>query len=99
MSLPSRGVLARRLQTCGGVTGWARACAAVAGPALGTDRYEPLAVVLAFGITLTALAAFGPNVLAGELAPLWLHLVAPTLGGVLAAVLYDRVLARGKPPE
>jgi glycerol uptake facilitator protein/aquaporin Z/aquaporin NIP len=43
--------------------------------------------------------AFGPNLLAGELAPLWLYLVAPTLGGVLAALLYDRVLAPGKPPE
>ncbi|RBY94414.1 aquaporin [Blastococcus sp. TBT05-19] len=43
--------------------------------------------------------AFGPDLLAGELAPLWLYLVAPTLGGVLAALLYDRVLATGEPPE
>ncbi len=43
--------------------------------------------------------AFGPNLLAGDLAPLWLYLVAPTLGGILAAVLYDRVLAAGEPPE
>jgi glycerol uptake facilitator protein/aquaporin Z/aquaporin NIP len=43
--------------------------------------------------------AFGPNVLAGDLAPLWIYLLAPTIGGVLAAVLYDRVLASGDPPE
>jgi glycerol uptake facilitator protein/aquaporin Z/aquaporin NIP len=43
--------------------------------------------------------AFGPNLLAGDLAPLWIYLLAPTLGGVLAAVLYDRVLAPAEPPE
>lgn len=43
--------------------------------------------------------AFGPNLLAGELAPLWLYLVAPTLGGLLAALLYARVLAPAQPPE
>jgi glycerol uptake facilitator protein/aquaporin Z/aquaporin NIP len=43
--------------------------------------------------------AFGPNVLAGDLAPLWIYLLAPTIGGVLAAVLYDRVLSPAEPPE
>jgi len=43
--------------------------------------------------------AFGPDLLAGELAPLWIYLVAPVIGGVLAAVLYDRVLSSGAPPE
>ena len=43
--------------------------------------------------------ALGPNLLGGELAPLWLYLLAPTLGGVLAAILYDRVLAPAEPPE
>ena len=43
--------------------------------------------------------ALGPDLLAGELAPLWLYLVAPVVGGVLAAVLYDRVLSSGEPPE
>ncbi|MGY1616045.1 MIP/aquaporin family protein [Geodermatophilus sp. SYSU D00691] len=42
--------------------------------------------------------AFGPDVLAGEFAPLWIYLLAPTLGGVLAAVVYDRVLAPTEPP-
>lgn len=43
--------------------------------------------------------AFGPGLLAGQWAPLWIYLLAPTIGGVLAAVLYDRVLAAGEPPE
>jgi glycerol uptake facilitator protein/aquaporin Z/aquaporin NIP len=43
--------------------------------------------------------AFGPNLLAGDLAPLWIYLVAPVVGGVLAALLYDRVLSSGEPPE
>jgi glycerol uptake facilitator protein/aquaporin Z/aquaporin NIP len=43
--------------------------------------------------------AFGPALLGGELAPLWIYLLAPTLGGVLAAVVYDRVLSRVQPPE
>lgn len=43
--------------------------------------------------------AFGPALLAGQAGPLWLYLVAPTIGGVLAAVLYDRVLSPAEPPE
>jgi len=42
--------------------------------------------------------ALGPDLLAGEIAPLWIYLLAPTLGGVLAAVVYDRVLAAAEPP-
>ena len=43
--------------------------------------------------------AFGPNLLAADLGSLWIYLLAPTIGGVLAAVLYDRVLAPAEPPE
>ena len=43
--------------------------------------------------------ALGPDLIAGELAPLWLYFVAPILGGVLAAVLYDKVLSSGEPPQ
>jgi glycerol uptake facilitator-like aquaporin len=42
--------------------------------------------------------AFGPALVAGELGPLWIYLLAPTVGGVLAALVYDRVLARAEPP-
>lgn len=43
--------------------------------------------------------ALGPDLLSGNVEALWIYLLAPTLGGVLAAVLYDRVLARAAPPE
>ena len=43
--------------------------------------------------------AFGPNLLAGELSTLWIYLLAPVVGGVLAAVVYDRLLSRGEPPK
>jgi glycerol uptake facilitator protein/aquaporin Z/aquaporin NIP len=43
--------------------------------------------------------AFGPDLLAGQLSSLWIYLLAPTVGGVLAAVVYDRLLAAGEPPE
>ncbi|MEX5720336.1 MIP/aquaporin family protein [Geodermatophilus maliterrae] len=43
--------------------------------------------------------AFGPDLLTGQLSSLWIYLLAPTVGGVLAAVVYDRLLAGGEPPE
>jgi glycerol uptake facilitator protein/aquaporin Z/aquaporin NIP len=43
--------------------------------------------------------AFGPNLLAGQLTSLWVYLLAPVVGGVLAALVYDRLLSRGAPPE
>ncbi|MGY1733329.1 MIP/aquaporin family protein [Geodermatophilus sp. SYSU D01045] len=43
--------------------------------------------------------AFGPDLLAGELSALWIYLLAPLVGGVLAAVVYDRLLAPAEPPE
>ena len=77
------------------------------------DRAEGAAAPVAVGFALAAAIfvaapltggavnparALGPNLLAGELAPLWIYLLAPTVGGVLAAVLYDRVLAPADPP-
>ena len=43
--------------------------------------------------------AFGPNVLSGELGPLWLYFVGPVIGGVAAALLYVRVLERTEAPS
>lgn len=43
--------------------------------------------------------AFGPNLLAGQLSSLWIYLLAPVVGGVLAALAYDRLLSPGEPPE
>lgn len=42
--------------------------------------------------------AFGPDLLSGNLGPLWIYLVAPVVGGIAAAVLYDRLLAPAEPP-
>ena len=78
------------------------------------DRAEGAAAPVAVGFALAAAIfvaapltggavnparALGPDLLAGELAPLWIYLLAPTVGGVLAAVLYDRVLAPAEPPS
>jgi len=43
--------------------------------------------------------AFGPAVVSGNLHALWVYLLAPLVGGVLAAVVYDRLLAPAHTPE
>ena len=42
--------------------------------------------------------AIGPNLITGHIGVLWLYIVGPILGGVLAAVFYDRVLRPAEPP-
>ena len=42
--------------------------------------------------------AFGPAVVSGTTTSLWLYLLAPVVGGVVAAVLYDRLLKPTAPP-
>jgi MIP family channel proteins len=42
--------------------------------------------------------AFGPAVVSGNLHALWIYLLAPLIGGILAAVVYDRVLAPAHAP-
>lgn len=78
------------------------------------DRAESAVAPIAVGFALAAAIfvagpltggavnparAFGPDLLSGNVEALWIYLLAPTLGGVLAAVLYDRVLAPAAPPE
>ncbi len=43
--------------------------------------------------------AIGPMIPAGKFTDWWIYLVAPLIGGVLAATLYDRVLRRGTAPD
>lgn len=78
------------------------------------DRVPPAAAGLAVGLALFAAVAIGgtltggsvnparaigPMLVAGAF-PMWgMYLLAPVLGGVLAAVLYDRVLAQADKPE
>jgi glycerol uptake facilitator protein/aquaporin Z/aquaporin NIP len=77
------------------------------------DRAESGIAPLAVGVALSAAIlaggpltggavnparAFGPNLLGGEIGPLWIYLLAPVVGGILAALLYARVFARTDPP-
>jgi MIP family channel proteins len=43
--------------------------------------------------------SIGPALVSGELDQLWLYLLAPVVGGVLAAKMYDWVLAPARPPS
>ena len=43
--------------------------------------------------------AFGPAVVFGDVHALWVYLLAPLVGGVLAALVYDRLLAPAHTPE
>lgn len=43
--------------------------------------------------------ALGPMIVAGDLTGFWIYLLAPTIGGILAAVLYDRYLALTSAPK
>ena len=69
----------------------------------------PLAVGAALAVCIVVAApvtggavnparAFGPAVVSGNLHALWIYLLAPLVGGVLAAVLYDRLLAPAHAP-
>ncbi len=42
--------------------------------------------------------ALGPAIMSGTFTSLWLYLVAPLVGGIAAAVLYDRVVGRATAP-
>ncbi|NAZ87295.1 MIP family channel protein [Kineococcus sp. T90] len=77
-----------------------RAPAAAAPLAVGAT----LAVCVAVAAPLTGGAvnparAFGPALVSGTWDSSWLYLVGPVVGGVLAAVLYDRVLGRAEAPS
>ena len=83
--------------------------------ALGLDeRSEQPAVGLAIGLTvaisilaigpisggsLNPARSLGPALVSGEFTGLWLYFVGPLVGGVLGAVVYDRLLRHSDPPE
>lgn len=72
---------------------------AVAAPAIG---FALVAAVLIGGpVTGGAVnpdRALGPMLLSLHLAKAWIYLVGPLLGGVVAAVVYDRFISRTTPP-
>ncbi|WP_369052771.1 MIP/aquaporin family protein [Kineococcus terrestris] len=76
-----------------------RVHAAVAPVAVGAA----LAVCVVVGAPVTGGAvnparALGPAVVSGQFDSLWLYLLAPVVGGVLAAVVYARLLAPAEAP-
>jgi aquaporin Z/aquaporin NIP len=51
------------------------------------------------GGAVNPVRALGPALVSGQFTQLWVYLVGPLLGGVLAALLYDCVLAKGDAPS
>src|SRR5215210_704131 len=47
------------------------------------------------GGAINPVRALGPMLVAGDLTSAWLYILGPIVGGVLAAVLYDRTMAEG----
>lgn len=50
------------------------------------------------GGAVNPVRALGPMLVSGELGSAWLYLLAPVVGGITAAVLYDRVIGRASAP-
>ena len=83
--------------------------------ALGLDeRSEQPAVGMAIGLTVTVAIlaigpisggslnparSLGPALVSGEFTGLWLYFLGPIAGGVLGAVVYERLLRHSDPPE
>jgi glycerol uptake facilitator-like aquaporin len=42
--------------------------------------------------------ALGPALVAGQFTGLWIYLIAPLLGGIAAATVYRRFLAKAQAP-
>ncbi|MER8084371.1 aquaporin [Streptomyces sp. NPDC094048] len=49
------------------------------------------------GAAVNPARSLGPMIAAGSFSGWWVSLVGPVVGGVLAAVLYDRFIRRGRP--
>jgi MIP family channel proteins len=73
------------------------------------DAVAPIAVgaALAVGVfvagpvtggAVNPVRALGPMLVAGQFPSWWLYIVGPVLGGVLAAVVYDRIVKRADAP-
>lgn len=51
------------------------------------------------GGAVNPVRALGPMLVAGDLTSAWLYILGPVIGGVLAALLYDRTMAQSKVPQ
>jgi hypothetical protein len=52
----------------------------------------------ATGGAVNPVRALGPALIAGQLPNIWIYIVGPLLGGVAAAFVYDRFLAKAQAP-
>jgi MIP family channel proteins len=77
-----------------------RVPASAAGVAVGFALFAAVAIGGPItGGSVNPARAFGPMLVSGSF-PMWgMYLIAPVIGAVLAAVLYDRVLAQADKPE
>jgi aquaporin Z/aquaporin NIP len=50
------------------------------------------------GGAVNPVRALGPMIVAGDLTSVWLYILGPIIGGVLAALLYDRTMAQTQGP-
>jgi aquaporin Z/aquaporin NIP len=50
------------------------------------------------GGAVNPVRALGPMLVAGDLTSVWLYILGPIIGGVLAAFLYDRTMAQAEAP-
>ncbi len=51
------------------------------------------------GGAVNPVRALGPMLVAGDLTSVWLYILGPIIGGVLAAFLYDRTMAQAETPS
>jgi glycerol uptake facilitator-like aquaporin len=82
--------------------------------AVATDQRAPAAIApiavgfaLAVGVfiagpvtggSVNPARSLGPMIVAGDLTSFWLYILGPIIGGVLAALLYDRTMAQTEGP-
>jgi len=82
--------------------------------AVATDQRAPAAIApiavgfaLAVGVfvagpvtggSVNPVRSLGPMLVAGDLTSVWLYILGPIIGGVLGALLYDRVMAQSEAP-
>lgn len=77
-----------------------RANPAVAGLAIGLTIAAGIYVTLTVsGGSFNAARSLGPMIVAGEFPGWWVYLIAPALGGILGALVYDYALRSGAPPS
>jgi glycerol uptake facilitator protein/aquaporin Z/aquaporin NIP len=77
-----------------------RADGPTAGLAIGfTVAAGILAVGPVSGASFNPARTLGPALVSGQFTALWIYIVGPIVGGILAALLYESFIKRGSPPD